>query len=191
MNSNLSYSRETLNSDQNRRFFVPVILKFDGWPWETIGHLFYAASSFAHHSVAISEFKLKLRSETPNLGEPQLFFLAAWPWNLTENLENQLGTYPKQHQALCVISSSYVNSNWSCGPETAKLGFDLCDFDIWPLTSTFCMDITSVNGNYWWKFHDDMMTRTLWKRCDGRKNGRTDGQTDRKTKPFLELLGRS
>ena len=25
-----------------------VTLKFDGWPWKTIGHLFYATSSFVH-----------------------------------------------------------------------------------------------------------------------------------------------
>ena len=37
----------------------------------------------------------------------------------------------------------------------AKLGFDLCDLDLSPLTLTFCMDITSINGNKSWKFHDD------------------------------------
>ena len=36
------------------------------------------------------------------------------------------------------------------------------------LTFTFCMDITSVNGNDSWKFHDDTMVGTWWKRCDGR-----------------------
>ena len=44
--------------------------------------------------------------------------------------------------------------------ETVKLGRDLCDFDIWPLTLTFRKDITSVNGNNFWKFHDDTMTGT-------------------------------
>ena len=62
-------------------------------------------------------------------------------------------------QALCMISSPYVNSNWSYGPETAKLGFDLCDIDLWPLTLTLCMDIKPVNGNQW-KFPDDPMTGT-------------------------------
>ena len=37
-----------------------MTLKFDGWPWKTIRHLFYVASSFMHHFIAISEFKLKL-----------------------------------------------------------------------------------------------------------------------------------
>ena len=54
----------------------------------------------------------------------------------------------------------------------AKLGFDLCDFDRWPLTLTFCMDITFVNGNNSWKFHDTMRG-TLWKWCQRQTDGRT------------------
>ena len=48
-----------LNSGQNRWFLSRVTLKFDGWPWKTIGHLFYATLSFVHHFKAIGEFKLK------------------------------------------------------------------------------------------------------------------------------------
>ena len=70
-----------------------------------------------------------------------------------------------------------MNSNWSYSPETAKLGVDLCDLDFWPLTLTFCMDVTFVIGNNSWKFHDDTMKGTWWKTCDGR----TDRQTDRRT----------
>ena len=42
--------------------FSRVTLKFDGWPWKTIGHLFYATSSFVQHFVATDEFKLELQS---------------------------------------------------------------------------------------------------------------------------------
>ena len=42
-------------------FLVCVTLKFDKWPYKTIGHLFYATLSFVHHFKAISEFKLKLQ----------------------------------------------------------------------------------------------------------------------------------
>ena len=41
-------------------FLSRVTLKFDGWSWKTIRHLFYVASSFVHHFIAISEFKLEL-----------------------------------------------------------------------------------------------------------------------------------
>ena len=43
-------------------FFSCVTLKFDGWPWKTIAHLFYATSSFVHHFIAICELKVELQS---------------------------------------------------------------------------------------------------------------------------------
>ena len=47
---------------KSANFFSHVTLQFDVWPWKTIGHLFYATSSFVHHFVAIGEFKLELQS---------------------------------------------------------------------------------------------------------------------------------
>ena len=43
-------------------FFSRVTFKLDGWPWKTIGHLFYDTLSFVHHFNAIGKFKLKLTS---------------------------------------------------------------------------------------------------------------------------------
>ena len=83
----------------------------------------------------------------PNLGQIWRFLEPCdlEIWRMT--LKKQKGTSPKQHQALCIISSSFVISNWSYGPETIKLGCDLRDLDFWPLTLMFCMDITSVIDN--------------------------------------------
>ena len=66
-----------------------VTLKFDGWPWKTIGHLFYATSSFVHHFVAIGDFKLELQSGNAQFGSNSTIFRAAWPWNLTDDLQKQ------------------------------------------------------------------------------------------------------
>ena len=66
-----------------------VTLKFYGWPWKTIGHLFYATSSFVQHFVAIGEFKLKLQSGNAQFGSKSTIFLAVWPRNLTDDLEKQ------------------------------------------------------------------------------------------------------
>ena len=69
VNSNLSYSPETPNSIQNWQYFVPcVTLKFDGWPWKIIGHLFYATEIFVHHFITIGEFKLELQSGNAQFG---------------------------------------------------------------------------------------------------------------------------
>ena len=68
-------------------FFSRVTLQFDGWPWKTIGHLFYTASSFVHNFVAIGEFKLKLQSGKAQFGSKSTISLAAWPCNLTDDLQ--------------------------------------------------------------------------------------------------------
>ena len=82
VNSNLSYSSETLNSRQNRRFLSCVTLKFDEWPWRTIGHLFYVSSSLVHRFIAIREFKHELQSGDAKFGSKLMIFCSVWPWNL-------------------------------------------------------------------------------------------------------------
>ena len=141
-------------------FFSRVTLKFDRWPSKTLGHLFYATSSFVHHFIAIGEVKLELQFGNAQFRSNSTIFLAMWPWNLIDDLQKQKGTPSKHNQALCIISLPHVNSNWSYSPETAKWGHDLCDIDLWPLTLTLRMDITSVYGNNFWKFHHDTMTGT-------------------------------
>ena len=66
-----------------------VTLKFDGWPWKTIGHLSFAVSSFVQHFIAIGEFKLELLSGNAPFGSNLTIFRAVWPWNLTYDLEKQ------------------------------------------------------------------------------------------------------
>ena len=61
-------------------FSLPVTLKFYGWPWKTIGHLFYAHWSFMHHLVAIDEFQFELQSWNGKIG-----FWPLWPWSLTSD----------------------------------------------------------------------------------------------------------
>ena len=70
-------------------FLSRVTLKFDGWPSKTIGHLFYATSTFVLHFVAMGEFKLELRSGNAQSGSNSTIFRAMWPWNLTDDLEKQ------------------------------------------------------------------------------------------------------
>ena len=58
-------------------------LKFDGWPWQTIGHLFYATSSFVRYFIAICELNLELLSGNAQFGLKCAIFHLVWPWNLT------------------------------------------------------------------------------------------------------------
>ena len=116
--------------------FVPSDLEFGGWHWKTIEYHFYVTSSFVNHFVAICEVKLELRSVDTKFGTKLAILCPVGPWNSMDDLEKQWVTFPLPHQALCTSSLSYVTSNLSYGPETAKFGFDLCGLDLWPLILT-------------------------------------------------------
>ena len=102
--------------------FSRVTQKFYGWPLNTIGHFFFATSSFVYHFAPIVEFKLELQSGNAKFGSNSTIFRAVQPWNLTDDLEKQQGTYSMLLQALCSISYPLVNSKWSYSPETPNLG---------------------------------------------------------------------
>ena len=87
-----------------------------------------------------------------------------------------------QHQALCIISSPYVNLSWSYGPETAAWGFDLCDLNLWLLTLTFCKNLTLVI-----RTNPEYFLMIPW--LEHSEKGVTGGQGDRRTEPFIEVLG--
>ena len=68
-------------------FLCWATLKFDGWPWKTIGHFFYTTSSFVHHFKSISEFKVELQSGNAQFGSKSAIFLSRvtlkfdrWSW---------------------------------------------------------------------------------------------------------------
>ena len=70
-----------------------VTLKFDGWPWITIGQFFYAASSFVHHFIGIGEFILELQSGNAQFWSKSMIFfscvtlkLDGLPWKTVEHL---------------------------------------------------------------------------------------------------------
>ena len=68
-------------------FLSCVTLKFDGWPWKTIGHLFYATSSFVLLFIAIREFKMELQSGNAKFGSKSVIFCPVWPSPLTSDLD--------------------------------------------------------------------------------------------------------
>ena len=84
-------------------FLSCVTLKFDGWPWKTIGHLFYTTSSFVHHFKAMGECKLELQSGNAQFGSKSAFVCPVWPWNLTDDRVKQKGTSSMLLQVLCII----------------------------------------------------------------------------------------
>ena len=54
-----------------------VTLKFDGWPWKTLGNI-YTTLSFVYHIEAMGEFKLELQFGNARFGSKSAIFL--WHW---------------------------------------------------------------------------------------------------------------
>ena len=63
-----------------------------------------------------------------------------WPWKTTGHLFYAHSSFLHHFVAIHELQFELQSRN---GP----IGFCLCDLDLWPLTLTFCMDITFVNGN--------------------------------------------
>ena len=136
-------------------FFSHVTLEFHRWLSKTIGHLFYVTSSFLHHFVAIGDFKLELQSGNAQFGSKSTFFLATWfdIWQMTfKNNRAPLLSIIK----LC---ASFHCRMWIQTGITVRKRLSGVMTSV-TLTLTFRMDITSVNGNNFWKFHDDTMSGT-------------------------------
>ena len=91
MNSNWSYSPEKSSIlVEIGSILSCVTLKFDGWPWKTIGDLFFTTSSFVHHFKAIGEVKLELQSGNAQFrSKLAIFFvpcdLEIWQMTLKNN----------------------------------------------------------------------------------------------------------
>ena len=51
-------------------------LKFDGWSWKSIGHLFYTTLSCVHHFTGMGEFKLELQSGNPKFRSKSAIFFS-------------------------------------------------------------------------------------------------------------------
>ena len=139
MNSNWIYSPETLNSGQNRRFFV--LCDHEIW-WMTLENnraalLYYIklCASFQIHWWIQTEVTARKRSIRVKIGN----FLSCvtlkfdgWPWK-------QQGTSSLLHEALFIISNPLLNSNWSYSPETPNLVqirrfLEPCGLEIWRIT---------------------------------------------------------
>ena len=156
-----------------------MTLKFDGWPWKTIGHLFYSTSSFVHHFVAIGEFKLELQSgETPNLGQTRRFLelcdLEIWRMTLKNNrapLLSNIKLYASFHHHMWIQTGVTVRKRSSWVVTSVTLTFDLWP---WPFAWKLPWSVVITPENFmmirWWEHSQKGVT-----------DRQTDGQTDRQT----------
>ena len=177
-------------------FFSRVTLQFDVWPWKTIGHLFYATSSFVYDFVAIGEFKLELQSGNAQSRSNSTIFRAVWLeiWRMTLKnnrapLLSNIKLYASFHHHMWIQTGVTVRKRLSWVVTSVTLTFDL-----WPWTFawTLLWSLVITPENFmmirWWEHSQKGVTD---RQTDGQTDRRTDGQTDRRKIPFVELLGRS
>ena len=141
VHSNWSYSPETPNMSQNGWFFPPVMSKFDRWPWKTIGHLFYATSSFVFHFIAICQFKMELQSGNVKFGSKSAIFcpcdLEIWRMTLKNNRAPLL-CYSK----LCASFHSHLS---------IQNGVTVRKCPIWVKIGDFLSRVTLIFDRWPWK----------------------------------------
>ena len=81
----------TPNSGRIRRFVSCVALRFNGWPWKIIWHLFYATSSYVHNLIVIGPFKLEFQSGNAKFGSKWSIFCPVSPCKLVNDPDKQIG----------------------------------------------------------------------------------------------------
>ena len=141
VNSNWSCSPETPNLSQNWWFFSSVTSKFDRWPWKTIGHLFYATSSFVFHFIAICQLKMELQSGNAKFGSNRRYFvpcdLETWRMTLKNNRAPLLCYF-----RLCASSHSNVS---------IQNGVTVRKHQIWVKIGDFLSRVTLIFNGWPWK----------------------------------------
>ena len=100
--------RKRSNRVEIGNFLSHVTLKFDWWHWKTIGHLFYATSSFVHHFIAIGEFKLGVTVRKRPIWDKISNFLSCvtlkfggWPWRTIGHLFYATSSVVHHSEAIC------------------------------------------------------------------------------------------
>ena len=158
--------------------FMPyATLEFDWWPWKSIGHLSYAASSSMHHFITIGEFKMELQSGNAQFGSKSKICLSCVleMWRTTlKNTRAPLISYIK----LCASSRRHMWTGLSVrkslsGAETSvTLTFDLWP---WPFAWTSYLPLENFRMLRWWEHGENGVT-----------DGWTEEQTDRRTHEWMD-----
>ena len=148
MKLNSSYSQETLNSDKNLWVHVPCDLAIRQMTLKNIGTplLCYLklCASFRSHRGIQTEITIQ---EPPSLAKLAILLCRVtlkfdgWPWKTLWHLSYVTCSFVNHLITICEFKLELQSGN-------DQFGFDPCGLDFCPLTLTFYMDFTFVNGDY-------------------------------------------
>ena len=157
MNSNLSCHSETLKSEPDQQFFGPCDL--ETWQMTSENNRasllchFKLSALFCSHlwnQTGVTVWKHSIWVKFTNFSARVTLKLDGWHWKTIGHLSYATSSFEHHFVAICVM---WVSLETPIGTKSV-------------LTLTFDLDITFVNGDNFWNFHDDTMTGTLWKRSD-------------------------
>ena len=123
------------------------------------------ASSFMHHFIIISEFKLKLQSGNAQFGSKSVIFLSRvtikfdeWPWKTTERLFNATSSFMHHFVATGEFKLKLQSGNAQFGSKSTIL--ELCDIEIWWMTLKNNRAPILSNIKLYASFHHHMWIQT-------------------------------
>ena len=117
-------------------FMSRVTLKIDVWPWKTIWHLCYAASTFVHHFIANGDSNWSYSPEMPNLGKNWRFFsrvtlkFDGWPRKTIGHLFYTTLSFMHHFKAIGIFKLDLQYGNAQFGSKLAIF----CPGWLWKLT---------------------------------------------------------
>ena len=107
-------------------FLSCVTLKINGWPWNTIGPLFYNTSSFVHHFKSIGEVKLELQSGNARLRSKLAIFLSRMtfkfdgrPWKTIGHLFYTTLSFVQHFKSIGIFKLELQSGNAQFGSKLA------------------------------------------------------------------------
>ena len=116
-------------------------LIFGGWPWKTIGHLFFTTLSFVHDFKTTGEFELELLSGNAHFGSKSAIFVPC-------DLEIRQMT-PKNNRTplLCYfkLCASFLSHHW------IQIGITVRKRPIWVKIDDFISHVTLEFDGLSWK----------------------------------------
>ena len=142
-----------------------VTLKFDRWPWKTIGHLFYIAPSFVHHFIAISWLKLELLSGNFQSGSKSTFSCRmtlqfdGWPTKATGHLFYATSSFMHHFVAIGELKLELLARNAQI--RSVSMFFFGCvtlKFNGWPWKMNMAPLLSNIK--LWASFHHHMWIQT-------------------------------
>ena len=164
-----------LKLDSNHQFLAHMPLKFDGWPRKTLCTSSMPLQALCIISKPLVNPNCSYSLETHNSGQNRQCFvpcdLEIWRMTLKNNRKFLL-CYIKLCDSFC--SHQWIQTKVTVWKLLNWVLTSVTWLDLWALTLTFCMDITSVNCNnammLWWWEHSEKGDGWTDRQTDGRKD---------------------